>query len=202
MIVLQDVQVGGEGRIAAAKFSRSNGQHKPDPPSSESVLIQSASELSGEADQLSHSREQNVIPRLAGSPCSAPPGCQGAVQGRHSITSPISHGQLRAAAAAAWEGVRQILQQLDIASEPCDVQAERGAALAAIKGSGAVVQESGSVRLQKAEGWLKEVITWEKISHGHWGKSVWAEHESKEICRKGRGKEVKTGRTQVVGSVK
>lgn len=47
---------GGEGNIAATKLSRSNGQHKPHPPSSENLLIQCASKLSGEADQLSHSR--------------------------------------------------------------------------------------------------------------------------------------------------
>lgn len=60
MIVLQDVQAGGEGNVAATKFSGSNGQYKPDPPSSESLLIQCAFKLSGEADQLSHSPQQNV----------------------------------------------------------------------------------------------------------------------------------------------
>lgn len=52
----------GEGNIAATKFSRSNGQHKPDPPSSENLLIQCTFKLSGEADRLSQSREQNVTP--------------------------------------------------------------------------------------------------------------------------------------------
>lgn len=112
MIVLQGVQVGGEGSIAAAKFSRSNGQHKPDPPSSESVLIQSASELSGEADQLSHSREQNVIPtigRVTLLSSSRLPR-SGAGETQHHFPD---FSLLRAAAAAAREGVRQILQQLD-----------------------------------------------------------------------------------------
>lgn len=64
MTVLQDVRVGGEGNAAAIEFSRSNGQCKTDPASSERqcLLIQCTSRLLGEADQLRHSRQQNVAP--------------------------------------------------------------------------------------------------------------------------------------------
>ena len=64
MTVLQDACVRGEGNAAAIEFSRSNGQYKTDPASSERqrLLIQRTSKLSGEADQLRHSRQQNVTP--------------------------------------------------------------------------------------------------------------------------------------------
>lgn len=131
MIVLQDVQVGGEGNVAATKFSRSNGRYKPDPPSSESLLIQCAPKLSGEADERSHSRQHNVTPMtgrvtLLSTELHGLRGCssrlQGPVQGTAAAgtesTSPAiaafcAHGELRAAAAAAEEGTARQIPQLD-----------------------------------------------------------------------------------------
>lgn len=78
------------GNAAAIEFSRSNGQYKPDPVSSERqrLLIQCTSVLLGETEQLCQSRKQNVTSMTAGlAHCggaqhsswmalvAAPPGC-------------------------------------------------------------------------------------------------------------------------------
>lgn len=50
---------GGEGNAAAIEFSRKNSQYKTDLPSivRQCLLIQCPSKLSGQADQLCHSRQ-------------------------------------------------------------------------------------------------------------------------------------------------
>lgn len=55
---------GGEGNAAAIEFGRKNSQYKTDLASivRQCLLIQRPPKLSGEADQLCHSRQQNITP--------------------------------------------------------------------------------------------------------------------------------------------
>lgn len=143
---------GGEGNIAATKFSSSNGQHKPDPPSSENLLIQRTSKLSGEADQLSHSRKLNVTPMTGRVtlPSTEPDrGCSSRLPRgeRASIISPTA-AFCRSRKAASCSSCCCFRRKSPanpaavggsswIAKEPCNVHAKRGAVLITNQSSGA-----------------------------------------------------------------
>lgn len=101
----------------------------------------------------------------------APPGCQGAVQGtafrgegRENIIPPTAAScRSRRAASRSRRNSPANPAAVGgsswIAKKPCDVHAKGGAVLITNQSSGAAV---GSVCLQKAESWLKEVISREK----------------------------------------
>lgn len=141
---------GGEGNIAATKLSRSNGQHKPHPPSSENLLIQCASKLSGEADQLSHSRQRNVTPmtgRVTLLGTEPDPGCSSRLPrrgaghgccGERGHRFPDSSLLLSRKAASCCScccrkngpaNPAAVAGSSWIANKPCNVHAKRGAVL-------------------------------------------------------------------------